>query len=126
MQDIEPHFGQWLQRKREEIGARELRRVSHAEIARRSGYSRQYIGFLEAGVNPATGKPMRPERDAVSAIARALGASEEEAFEAAGIRPEVEPRIVDVARRIERMNDSQLDAVRRMLELIPSDQHAFA
>lgn len=119
-------FGAWLQRKREEKGRREQRRVPIAEVARRAGYSRQYLSFLEAGVNPSTGKPIRPDEKMARALARALDAPEDEALEAAGLAPGVTPRLRPLVRQMERLTERELDVVRHLLDHMTSDQHTFA
>jgi transcriptional regulator with XRE-family HTH domain len=76
-------FCDWLTRKRLELSAREGRRVPQKEVADRAGISRQYLGFLEAGVNPTTGRPPLIDRDLARRLAAALWVPEEEALRAA-------------------------------------------
>lgn len=104
--------------KRRAKGERERRRVSLAEIARRADLSRQYLSQLEKGINPATGKPSRPDEDVVRRIARALDESEEEALAAAGYGGTLPAEVEEVARRMTRLTPQELEAVRTMIESV--------
>lgn len=52
---------------------RQKNKISMSEMAKRCKVSKAYIGFLEAGVNPSTGKPIIPGIRTVNSIATGMG-----------------------------------------------------
>lgn len=109
-------FCDWLTRKRLELGARIGRRVTQQEVAKKAGISRAYLSFLEAGVNPSTGKPVAVDRDLVFRLAQALGVEPEEAFHAAGFGEQLTEGERDLLRRIRRLDATQENLVRQLLD----------
>lgn len=64
-------IGTFVRLRREHLG------VSQSEIARRADKSQSYIGQLEQGFNPNTGKPISPTLDAIEDLAKALKVSDD-------------------------------------------------
>jgi hypothetical protein len=73
------------------------------------------LSQLEKGLNPATGKPSRPDEDVVKRIARALGEAEEDALAAAGYGA-LPPRVEQIARRMARLRPDELEAMERIVD----------
>jgi transcriptional regulator with XRE-family HTH domain len=109
-------FCDWLTRKRLELSAREGRRVPQKEVADRAGISRQYLGFLEAGVNPTTGRPPLIDRDLARRLAAALWVPEEEALRAAGFGENLSDDEAVLVRRYRQLDARQSAVVDQLLE----------
>lgn len=109
-------FCEWLTRKRLELGVKMGRRITQAEIAKKVGISRSYLSFLEAGVNPSTGKPVAVDRDLAIRLGEALGAEDEEALRAAGFGEQLTDRERSMLRRIRRLEPQQEAVVEQLLE----------
>lgn len=60
-------LGQWIKNYRAE------NRMSMQEFADRCGFSKAYIGQLEKGLNPKTGRPISPTMATLSKIAAGVG-----------------------------------------------------
>lgn len=60
-------LGEWIKSYRNEHS------LSMQEMADMCGFSKAYIGQLEKGINPSTGKPISPTLQTFSKIARAVG-----------------------------------------------------
>lgn len=77
------NFGTWLKQTRDEKG------VSGVELEKKTGISRQYISNLERGSKTdKNGNLIRPSRDKVIALAKALRANTDEALTIAGYASE--------------------------------------
>jgi transcriptional regulator with XRE-family HTH domain len=75
-------FGQYVEHRRRKLG------LTQEELARRVGLSTFYIDNLERGIDPTgKGKMLRPPREVVDNIAKALGWSQREARQAAEYEP---------------------------------------
>jgi transcriptional regulator with XRE-family HTH domain len=64
--------------------------MSLREFAKRCGLSHAYIDKLENGYDPVTGKPVSPTLTTVTAIANALGITNEELMEEIGYVKDVD------------------------------------
>ena len=51
---------------------REKNHLSMSEFSKRSGISKGYVGMLESGLNPATGKPIKPSLDVIQKVASGM------------------------------------------------------
>lgn len=60
-------LGEWIK------NYRDTHSLSMQDMADMCGFSKAYIGQLEKGVNPSTGKPISPTIQAFDKIARAVG-----------------------------------------------------
>ena len=60
-------LGEWIK------NYRDMHSLSMQDMADMCGFSKAYIGQLEKGVNPSTGKPISPTIQAFDKIARAVG-----------------------------------------------------
>lgn len=56
----------YVKKRRDELG------LSLRELAKRSGLSHAYIGYLEAGENPQTGRPISHTIEALEKLAKGL------------------------------------------------------
>ena len=54
---------------------RNLHKISMEEMAKRCGVSKAYIGFIESGINPSTGKSLAPSIDTLKKLANGMGMS---------------------------------------------------
>jgi transcriptional regulator with XRE-family HTH domain len=84
-EDKRSQFARWLRDRRRALGQSQQALADLAEC------SRAYLSKLEAGVRHETGQPLQPTRGLVVRLARALGASVDEALLAAGYAPERTP-----------------------------------
>lgn len=83
------NFGTWLK------STREAKRISGVELERKTGISRQYISNLERGVKTdKKGSPIRPSREKVIALAKALNADENEALKLAGYASDADGLVI--------------------------------
>lgn len=86
-------FGDWLREKRVQ------KHLRQADVARRAGVSVSYISTIERNARHSTSNArLQPQRDAVIAIANALGEDVTEALMIAGYAPE-EPEKLDILER---------------------------
>lgn len=53
------------------------------DVAKRAGISHSYLSHLEKGVDPRTGKPLKPSADTLKGLARAYNYPYEKLLEAA-------------------------------------------
>lgn len=51
---------------------REKNHLSMSEFAKRAGISKGYVGMLESGLNPATGKPIKPSIEVIHKVASGM------------------------------------------------------
>lgn len=112
---MEEQLSEWLVRARSDLASRSGRRVSQDEIARAAGISRSYYGFLEAGYNPTTGKPVQPDRDLVRRLALALDAPAEDALRAAGFGEHLSVEEREVISHLRRLTPEQAKVVERLV-----------
>lgn len=63
---------------------REAAGLSQEAVARGAGITKNYLGILETGHNPRTGKPSRPSHRVTASIARALDVSVDDLLQLAG------------------------------------------
>lgn len=61
------HLGEWINQYRKEHG------ISMQSFADLTGFSKAYIGMLEKGINPSTGKEISPTIQTFNKIALGLG-----------------------------------------------------
>lgn len=95
-------FGTWLKTTRADKG------LSGVQLERRTGISRQYISNLERGSKTdKNGNVIRPSRDKVVALAKALGANVDEALTVAGYSSQT-PTTPEQAQVIEVLTHSNL------------------
>lgn len=88
-------FGVWLKRHRKVLG------LTQTEVAERAGVSPSYISTIERQQpHTITGIPVRPERDKIMAIAKAVGGSPDEALVLCGYLPDDEAKVPDAIRII--------------------------
>jgi transcriptional regulator with XRE-family HTH domain len=69
-------IGEYIKQYREE------NKLSQREFAKMCGLSNAYISMLEKGVNPSTGEPAVPSRNAYLQISQAMGVSLQTLMEA--------------------------------------------
>lgn len=82
------------------------------DVAKRAGISHAYLNQLEKGVDPRTGKPLKPSADTLKGIARAYNYPYERLLEAAGY---ISPDTI-AAHRSDNPTDQLPPEARRSLE----------
>ena len=88
-------FGAWVRQHRKLLG------LTQTDIAERAGVSPSYISTIERRQpHTVTGVPIKPERDKVMAIAKAVGGSPSEALVMCGYLPEDTSEIPEAIRII--------------------------
>lgn len=101
-------FGLWLREKRQTA------RLTQTEVAKLAGISPSYVSTLERGEPHSVSKiPVKPERETVLAIAKAIGGNPNEALVLAGYMPNHLSDIPDSIRIIgfEELNEEDVDAI---------------
>lgn len=107
---------------------RTTNKISQREFARRAELSNSLISIIEMGINPQTGKKMKPDPETYKKIASAMGISLHELFkqldedEIINIKPIINELDSNNARKIF-VPDSQLfgKIIVRMSQLFPLD-----
>lgn len=61
------HLGEWIKKYRKEHG------ISMQKMAEMTDFSKAYIGMLEKGINPSTGKEISPTMQTFNKIASGVG-----------------------------------------------------
>ena len=85
-------FGDWVRDHRKRLG------LYQSDLAKRAGVSTSYISTIERGQKHSiTGAELRPEPQKVTAIAKALGRSADEALLLAGYAPKTETPTFNLA-----------------------------
>lgn len=88
-------FGAWVKRHRKAL------RLTQGQVAKRAGVSTSYISSIERRApHSQTGVPVRPERDTILQIAKAVGGSADEALVICGLLPVAERTIPEAIRII--------------------------
>jgi len=86
------NFGDWVRDHRKRLG------LYQSDLAKRAGVSTSYISTIERGQRHSiTGAELRPEPQKVTAIAKALGQSADEALLLTGYAPKTETPTFNLA-----------------------------
>jgi transcriptional regulator with XRE-family HTH domain len=109
-------FCEWLTQRRFELSRRLGRRVTQKEIADKAGISRAYLGFLETGINPSTGKPVAVDKDMVERLAIALSADVDEAMSVAGYGDQLSEKERKLLKQIRKLTPAQEKIVNDILQ----------
>ena len=101
-------FGAWVKSHRKMLG------LTQTEIAHKAGVSPSYISTIERQQpHTVTGIPVKPEREKVLAIAKAVGGDVNEALVLCGFLPTDASEIPEAIRIIsfEGLDESDLDSI---------------